>query len=80
MIICPVCEAKFDDPSFSSLSSHFIENANTSDTDHVMWLNRNISKKRMEEEELALNLKNFFDYSKDGIANWIRRRFVNDFF
>ncbi len=55
MIICPVCEVKFDDSCFSSLSSHFIENANKSDTALVMILNWNILN-NSKQDEPALNL------------------------
>jgi len=80
MLVCPVCEERIDDESFSSLSSHFLETEKKSDSSHIMWLNGNISKSRVSGTELSNLLETFYDYSGRGLSDWIRRKFIMKFF
>jgi pyrroloquinoline-quinone synthase len=80
MNICPVCGVKINDDAMTTLSSHIHSEALSSDPAHVMWLNRVISRKRLTEDELTKKMVEFYDFSKDGLAMWIRRRFVERFF
>ncbi len=80
MNICPVCEEKFIESEISSLSSHFYSEAQVSDPSHVMWLNRNISINKMSIESLTEKFNDFYDFYKEGLASWIRHKFVNRFF
>ena len=50
MAICPVCNLKFCNNDFLALSEHFTGKAKDSDALHVMWLNRNITKTKAENE------------------------------
>ena len=50
-----------------------------SDPSHVMWLNRNLTIKRMEVDELVNALENFFSTQK-GLAMWIREKFISKFY
>ena len=78
MPICPSCEIKFN--SWKELARHINEMANLkSDPSHVMWLNRNLTIKRMEVDELANALENFFSIQK-GLAMWIREKFISKFY
>jgi hypothetical protein len=36
-----------------ALAQHLVGEAARSDVDHVMWLNRNVTKRRVDVEELA---------------------------
>ena len=38
MALCPVCNIKFDNNDFLSLSEHFIDMADSSEPLHVMWV------------------------------------------
>lgn len=80
MNICPVCGVKFKDDDIATMSSHIYSEAKSSDPAHVMWLNRVISKKKITESELTQRIGDFYDYSKEGLAMWIRKRFVERFF
>ncbi|MCL4333137.1 MAG: iron-containing redox enzyme family protein [Candidatus Thermoplasmatota archaeon] len=80
MNICPACGRELKDSNISSLSDHFYSLALSSDPAHVMWLNRNISKKKMSEEGLKSEFLKFYDFTEGGLANWIRKRFVEKFF
>ncbi len=77
MAICPVCE--YRSPYWDQISSHIRSKSNSSDVQHVMWLNRNLTIKELTEEELTGSLEEFFSL-KDGLAQWIRRRFVEKFY
>jgi hypothetical protein len=48
MATCPVCG---DDVAI--LAEHFVALADLSDGRHIMWLNRNVTKKAVSVEELA---------------------------
>jgi hypothetical protein len=48
MVTCPVCGGDVVD-----LAEHFVALADVSDGRHIMWLNRNVTKKAVEAEELA---------------------------
>lgn len=80
MNICPVCGEKFNDNDLSSLSAHFLSMASSSDPSHVMWLNRYISTKKMPQDKLADEFQRFYDFTEGGLADWIKKRFVNRFF
>lgn len=73
-MICPACLNEVGD--YDSTASHMVREAYRSDVIHVMWLNRNISKKRMEVEEVRVRLEEFF---RGEPKEWIMRRFVERF-
>ncbi|AWR98072.1 TenA family transcriptional regulator [Acidianus sulfidivorans JP7] len=74
MPICPVCEVFYD--SWSDVSNHLMNN----DAKHVMWLNRNISVKRLNQGELAERLEKFFSLDGISLSLWIRKRFIERFY
>ncbi len=79
MAICPICGLKFDNGDFLSLSEHFIEKANSSDSLHVMWLNRNITKTKVDKNKLEQLFKNLYSVKDTGIKSWIIDRFITEY-
>jgi pyrroloquinoline-quinone synthase len=79
MVSCPVCGEEFGPHNFDSLAIHFVDLSKVSDTVHITWLNRNISKNKTDSVELSSLLSNYFSLGGKGISNWIIRNFVNSF-
>ena len=52
---CPVCGAMVG--GTDGLADHLVEWAERSDVEHVMWLNRNVTKLRTGAAELAEMLR-----------------------
>jgi len=50
-VCCEVCGRTFDE--VADLATHLIEEAGHSDVAHVMWLNRSITKRQVDVEELT---------------------------
>jgi hypothetical protein len=49
-VACEVCGAGVD--GFAALAAHLVDEAARSDVDHVMWLNRRVTKRRVPVDEL----------------------------
>lgn len=79
MTKCAVCGQVFAAGDYSSLSSHFCNLAEKSDVEHVMWLNKNITKKKIDENALEHLMVDYFDTNGD-IRNWIKKRFIERFY
>jgi len=77
---CPLCRQTFAGGDFSGLSDHFFQLAEKSDVDHVMWLNRNITKKKTDSKTLTVLLASFFSVDGSGLQEWIRQRFIEKFY
>lgn len=56
---CIVCGSAFGTRDYIALAQHFYDMAEKSDAKHVMWLNRNISKKKIAPSEIAELLKKY---------------------
>ena len=80
MVRCTVCDSHFSKDDFKSLASHFLEQANKSDSKHIAWLNKNITKQKKDVNELEGLLKQFFDYKTIGLTNWIIQKFIQKFY
>ncbi len=80
MTKCPLCGQTFVAGDFASLAGHFYQLAEKSDVSHVMWLNRNLTKKKTDSKTLASLLANFFDLQDAGLQEWIRRKFIQKFY
>jgi pyrroloquinoline-quinone synthase len=76
---CPVCGNPFGYGTYKSLSRHFCDLANQSDPEHVMWLNRNITKKKVDVKVLEQFLVQYFDTHGD-LKGWIKKRFIEKFY
>lgn len=79
MTKCAVCEQLFVRGDYRNLSSHFYNLAEKSDAEHVMWLNKNITKKKLDASSLEQQLIQYFD-THDDIEGWIKKRFIERFY
>jgi hypothetical protein len=50
---CPVCGTDVRPSTWQELATHLVELADASDDRHVMWLNRNVTKHRVDAAGLA---------------------------
>ena len=80
MVRCTVCNDKFGKNDFESFSRHFFDLANNSDSKHIAWLNKNITKQKKSPEELQSIITDFFDYNKQGLTNWVIQKFIKKFY
>ncbi len=80
MTKCPLCSATFQVGDFKVLAGHFYKMTEQSDVGHVMWLNRNITKKKTEPSALALLLADYFSLPDNDLQSWIVRRFIEKFY
>jgi pyrroloquinoline-quinone synthase len=69
----------FSQSNYEGLSRHFYDLSEKSDANHVMWLNRNITKKKSNIETLSQQFVEFFD-ARDGLQKWVKRRFIDRFY
>lgn len=76
---CPVCGKTLGSGDYDSLSRHFCDLADQSDPEHVMWLNRNITKKKVDVKILAQLLAHYFDTNGD-LKGWIKKQFIAKFY
>jgi len=79
MTKCAVCGQLFNPNDYPGLSSHFYELAERSDVDHVMWLNKNITKEKIDVNMLQQRMIQYFDTHND-IKRWIKKRFIERFY
>lgn len=56
LIECPICHVKIK--NLSQLASHLVVKANESEAQHVMWLNRFVTKDRVDKKQLHRLLTN----------------------
>ncbi|AKA48987.1 hypothetical protein IX51_07645 [uncultured archaeon] len=77
---CTVCNYNSSSMDYADLGGHFIDMASESDADHIMWLNRFITKSKTGRQDLANMLREFFELNESGLKRWIINRFVSNFF
>jgi pyrroloquinoline-quinone synthase len=65
---------------YGSISSHLYGMADKSDPDHVMWLNKNITKKKTDVDELRRLLAAYFDFRATGLKVWMKKKFIDRFY
>lgn len=80
MTKCPVCLMSFGDGDYAALGSHLCDYAHQSESNHVRWLNQNISPLRMEPPKLANALRHFFALDSKTLPEWIKFRFIAKFY
>jgi pyrroloquinoline-quinone synthase len=80
MTKCAVCGTRFQAGDYDSLAHHFYEAAERSDAGHVMWLNKNITKKKTDTSQLSNQLQTYFAFQTTGIKGWMKRRFIERFY
>jgi pyrroloquinoline-quinone synthase len=54
--------------------------AEKSDAGHVMWLNKNITKKKKDAAELQRFLRAYFAFQPVGLKAWVKKRFIERFY
>ncbi|WP_393971424.1 iron-containing redox enzyme family protein [Oxyplasma meridianum] len=79
MVDCAVCGIRFDSGKYSELATHFLELSEKSDSSHVSWLNRNITKERKDQRKLSRMLSEYYSLKGKSIKDWIIRDFVDHF-
>jgi pyrroloquinoline-quinone synthase len=77
---CPACLLSFGPGEWGSLAAHLVQQANSSDADHVRWLNQNLTRKRSSPEELVAPLRAFYSVGEGGLASWITAKFIAKFY
>lgn len=77
---CAVCSETFAPSSYEALASHLILQADRSDPAHVMWLNKYISKSKLESTDLAAKTREFFNLEGTTLKQWIKKRFIEKFY
>ncbi|MFQ5951771.1 MAG: C2H2 type zinc finger domain-containing protein, partial [Candidatus Geothermarchaeales archaeon] len=80
MTKCAQCGMAFASGDYDGLSSHLYYLAQQSDPGHVMWLNRNITKRKADPKKLSGLLADYFDTRDIELRKWIKRRFIEKFY
>lgn len=79
MVDCAVCGTRFSRGNYGELATHFLTSAGKSDAPHVSWLNRNITRTRIDQEMLSGMLSEYYSLNGKGIKDWIIKNFVDHF-
>ncbi|BCU68066.1 TenA family transcriptional regulator [Sulfolobales archaeon HS-7] len=74
---CPVCYMSYS--NWPGVAEHMYNKSGKNDAVHISWLNRHISIKEMSPTSLSERLNDFFS-ARDGLAGWIKRRFIETFY
>ena len=77
MLRCPAC-LNFGYLNCDKLAGHFLEKSELSESSHIMWLNRYISRSKMLQRDLTKSLEEFF--STDSIKQWTISWMIKKFF
>jgi pyrroloquinoline-quinone synthase len=80
MTKCPACLVGFAKGDYPALAHHMVDRAEESDSDHVRWLNQNLTREKTGTEELEPMLRSVFDLGSGTVKAWIKARFVAKFF
>lgn len=80
MTKCPACLVGFGKGDYPALAHHLVERAEESDSDHVRWLNQNLTRRKTEAETLVPLLRAFFDLGSGSLTGWTKARFIAKFF
>jgi len=80
MTKCPACLLSLGDGDLAGLARHLVDRAADSDSDHVRWLNQNITRKKAEPADLIPGLQRVYELGPGGIKGWIKSRFIAKFY
>jgi pyrroloquinoline-quinone synthase len=80
MTKCPACLASFGRGDYPSLAHHLVERAGESDSDHVRWLNQNLTREKRPATDLEPMLHAFFDLGSGTVKAWVKGRFIAKFY
>lgn len=74
---CPACLQETGD-SFDSLSTHIYEMQEEIESDHIMWINRNVARQKTNLEEFRKKVVGVFETSD--LKSWILKIFIRKFY
>lgn len=74
---CPSCLAIVED-SYESLSRHIYDQQDENSADHIMWINRYVTRKRVRFQDFDAMIRNIFE-TRD-LRRWIIELFVRKFY
>jgi pyrroloquinoline-quinone synthase len=77
---CAACGKQSNTSDYDGLAAHFIEQAEKSYPVHVMWLNKYITKEKMDASNLAGKMKACFSLEGITLKQWIKKRFIERFY
>jgi pyrroloquinoline-quinone synthase len=77
---CPACLIGFARGDYGTLAQHLVTRADESDSDHVRWLNQNLTRRKTDAETLVPMLGAFFDLQRTSLTGWVKTRFIAKFF
>ncbi len=80
MTKCPACLVGFAREDLLALALHLVERAGESDSDHVRWLNQNLTRERAEAESLLPLLHATFDLDGRSLTAWVKTQFIRKFY
>jgi pyrroloquinoline-quinone synthase len=80
MTQCPACLLPLGQGDFPALAAHLVDRANESESDHVRWLNQNLTRRRTEPADLVPALQRVYDLGPGNLKSWIKARFIAKFF
>ena len=79
MVDCPVCGLRLGRGKYMDLAMHLTTLAEESDSKHISWINRNLTRVRSDAEKLSSMLEKYYSLNGKGIKDWIIRDFVDHF-
>jgi pyrroloquinoline-quinone synthase len=77
---CPACLVGFARADYPALAQHLVDRAEDSDSDHVRWLNQNLTRRKTEAPSLVPALGAVFDLGGAPLTTWVKTRFIAKFF
>ena len=80
MTKCPACLVPLGEGDLSVLAAHLVDRADDSDSDHVRWLNQNLTRQKAEPVDLVPGLNRIYEVGPGGIKGWIKARFIGKFY
>ncbi len=74
---CPACLQETGD-SFDALSTHIYEMQEETESDHIMWINRNVARQKTSFEEFSKRIAGVFETSD--LKSWVLKAFIRKFY
>lgn len=74
---CPACLKQTGD-SYGDLSAHLYDEQSQNSSDHIMWINRYVSRQKTSSEDFTSKLEGVF--KTDDLKGWIVKSFIRKFY
>lgn len=74
---CPACLVEVDN-SYESLSKHIYDEQRENSNEHIMWINRYVTRKRVPFEEFLALIRQVFE--TNDLNSWIIEKFIGKFY